>query len=225
MGLFGLIYTSIVTLANMYKNISNDSTNMYRRKIAKENGSNFYVGSDNEIHYVKDGRKIMFTNEYTRGYSTEPDKVLKYVDTGEIIHNYTKDKRIDRESKAYLAAIEKGYSTYRLGGLGEDYGHTDCRGYRFMEIETGRIFVIRTVCSEDFFMDVETTLLVRHTDEYLERLEKYKQQNHITYQLHLNHIKENMFENFNKQQLDYIEKFGRKNYRNKLANMAPYECA
>lgn len=224
MGLFGLFYAGFVGIAKMYKSINNDAIDMKIRSDAKNTNKEHYIGADNELHLTKDGKKIMYTTEYTRGVKNEGDKVLKYVDSGEIIKNYSKDIREKRENEAYNEAIKKGYSTYRLGGSCENYNRNECKGYRFKDINNGKIYVIRLVNDEDYYMDIETSLLVRHTDEFLERLKIYKETGHIRYQAYLINKKLNTFEFFNTQQLEYIKKYGKKNYRNSLDAKDPRMC-
>jgi len=215
MGLFGIVYTAFVLGAKGYMGIKKSINDSNAREKAKNEGKEIYVGEDGIGRCVKDGRPVIHCYEYLNGYNEKPDRVLKYAGTNEIIRNFSEENRKQTQEQSYKIAKEKGYTVYRIGEKFDDHFHDKCRGFRYKDIQTGKIYVIREVCGCKYYMDVKTGLLVRKTDGQIEK-EKYNAENNpICHKLNQKRDEEHVMENFNKKQLEYSEKYGL-SFRNDL---------
>lgn len=220
-GLFGLLYTAFTlgTKAGMSikENIENEN---YRQEAIQRNNS-IYIDSKGNACSTKDSKKVMYANEYLHGYNNPPDKVLKYVDTGEIIRNFSEEDRKQTEVYYYNEAKKLNRTAYRIGGKYDNYcnvGVGKPKGYRYKDMATGAIYVVREFNGMRFYMDIKTGLLVRKTDGQFKREEERKNKNYYKSDF-LRDIKENTMERINQDLIAYQKRYGKIDYRNGFCSL------
>lgn len=215
-GLFGFLYTAFTLGAKAGMSIKENIENKNYRQEAIQKNEKVYIDSNGYACSTKDGRKVMYANEYLHGYNNLPDKVLKYVDTDEIISNFSKEDREQTETYYYNEAVKLNRTAYRIGGKYDSYcniGVGKPKGYRYKDIKTNAIYVVREFNSMKFYMDIKTGLLVRKTDGQL-KLEKEKENKNYYTSDFLKDIKENTMKRVNQDLLAFQKKHGSIDYRN-----------
>ena len=166
--MFGILYTLFglgVNGVNKIKESVDDSNN---REKAKRNGELTYYGKNGQ-HLVSNGRLIH------RGHNHSGDEVVKDMYNGKIYVNLSEEER----KKIIDKALQEGRTVVDTGS----YDHSNpfyryfkdkwwFRRYdlnvRYIDIETKKYF--RRVCINGyyFYMDIETGLLVRKSDPYID---------------------------------------------------------
>jgi len=222
MGLFGLFYTTFVLGAKGVLGIKNSLEDNDYKKEAVSHGEDIYINSKGISCHVKNDKPTIYTHIYKKDGS-KPDYVLKYAGTDKIIRNFSKEERDGREKYYYEKALELGRTAYRLGGDRDNYRNVDfrtSRGYRYKDIETKEIYVVREVDEVLYYMSVKTGLLVRKTDGQLIIEERIKEKNPIKYNKFLEHDRNNFIKKYNKMQLKYHEEDGYISYDNSKAPLS-----
>lgn len=211
MGLFALFYTTFVLGVKGYKGIKDSIEDNSRRGEAEKGGKEVYIGTDGVGRNVKDGRKTMYCHQYLNGYNNKPDYVLKYVGTNEIIRNFSQEDREKTERESLQEANINGYTVHRIEEKFNDHFHDECRGVRYKDIKTGAVYVLRRVNGKNFYMDINTGLLVRPTDKQL----AFEKQLELDGRFDLKHDLEEILEKFNSAQILYTPIYGL-SFRNDL---------
>lgn len=215
-GLFGFLYTAFTLGVKAAVSVKENSENNKYKQEAIQKGEMIYINSKGDACSTKDGRKVMYANEYLHGYNNPPDKVLKYVGTDEIIRNFSKEDRDETEIYFYNEAKKLNRTAYRIGGKNDNYcnvGVGKPKGYRYKDMETGDIYVIREFNGIRFYMDINTGLLIRKTDGQLKREEKYGKPEDKLSPL-LKDIVNNTMKTANQDLLAYQKKYASIDYRN-----------
>jgi hypothetical protein len=215
-GLFGFLYTAFTLGTKAVMSIKENIENENYRQDAIQKNEYTYIDSKGNACSTKNGRKVMYANEYLHGYNNLPDKVLKYVDTDEIIRNFSQEDRNKTETYYYNEAKKLNRTAYRIGGKYDKYcnvGDGKPKGYRYKDMSTNAIYVIRQFNNMRFYMDINTGLLVRKTDGQLKLDEERKNQNgHLSD--FLKDIKENTMNRVNKDLLLFQERNNLIDYKN-----------
>lgn len=215
-GLFGLIYTTCMLAIKAGVSIKENYENeKYRQKAIKDK-EQVYVDSKGNVCFAKDGKKVMYSNEYLYGYNNPPNKVLKYVDSEEIIRNFSQEDKDETETYYFNEAKKLNRTAYRIGGKYDNYcnvGSSEPKGYRYKDINTGNIYVIREFNGIRFYMDIKNGFLIRKTDGQLEREKKHKKTKENIHPL-LKDFVVNIIEKTNKDALEYQKKYNKIDYQN-----------
>lgn len=215
-GLFGFLYTAFTLGTKAGMSIKENIENKNYRQEAIQKSEHIYIDSKGNVCSTKDGKKVMYANEYLHGYNNLPDKVLKYVDTDEVIINFSKEDRERTEAYYYNEAKKLNRTAYRIGGKLDNYcnaGEGKAKGYRYKDISTGAIYVVREFNGIRFYMDIKTGILVRKTDGQI-KLEKEKESKNYYLSDFLRDIKENTMKRINQDLLVYQKRNGIIDYRN-----------
>ena len=230
MGVFGLFYFGMIACAKVASDISEALHNENNRKEAFAQKQEIYVDSKGCERLISNNQKVIKTYIY---YDNNPlktkDYVLKKVGSNEIIRNYSQEEREQQENYYYKKAIELGRTAYRLGGLQDDFIHVGIdkpKGYRYKDINTGDIYLIRTYLGKKYYMDIKTGLLVRLTDGEKKKIEIRKARENQKDIKHTNHNKkfsyekepEEVIKKINEEQKEYFKKYGKIDYRNSYAD-------
>lgn len=181
--MFGLFYYIAVGLGLSLEKASDYKFSQEDRERARKKGQETYL--DN-----RGRRRLVSTNERVHETTlSNGDRVLKYYNKKDIIHNYSDEKYKKGMEKNKREALQKGKSTYCITVCGvpradhtevfyrNDNGYVrnpeEIRGYRFKDFKTGNIYVIRKVKGRYYFMDITNGHLVRETDYQKEETAKY----------------------------------------------------
>lgn len=194
MGAFGLIYALIVGGAYLVESIEKSKSSEESRNYAIKNNYPTY------LHETSRGREErLVSNGHPSGsYMLENgDHVLIDKKTGQVVRNYSADRRSYYQQKNIQKAKEAGNSVY----LYDEDRHRDMDfvydgknnshllhqlyGCRYKDFNTGRLYVVRSVYGPNgyvyFYMDAVTRRYVRKTDGQLEKERKYKERYNINY--------------------------------------------
>ena len=215
-GLFGLIYTAFTLGTKAAMSIKDNAENEKYRQEAIHKNEQSYIDSKGYSCSVENGRRVMYANEYLNGYDKLPDKVLKYVDNGEIIKNFSKEEREQLETYYYNEAKKTNKTVYRIGGKFDNYsdvGSGKPKGYRYKDLNTNAIYVIRKFNGIKFYMDIKTGLLVRKTDGQIKREETCGNVDDKISPL-LKNTMTDTIENINCDLLNYQKTYGLIDYQN-----------
>lgn len=209
MGLFGLFYTVFVVGAKGVKAIKSKNENEKRRIDSIVKGNETYIGDDGCQRLNSNNQKVMQTYVYkTTPYGEYRDYVLKQVGSNNIIKNYSEEKRNKEELQNYYNATLEGKTVYRLGTLRDNYYKSAINGYRYKDINTGTVYVIRTLNGVKFYMDIGTGEFIRETDGELIRSKNPNAHHHDKDEY------EKLRQKFNEEQVRYFKEYGRINSRN-----------
>lgn len=131
------------------------------------------------------------------------DQVLKCVDSGEIVKNYTKEKRDKAETTSLDEAKKKGSTVYKLGTWKDNYMKTNMPGFRYKDLTTGDVYVIRVLNNVKFYMNIKTGMFVRETDGEIKRNNTPKAWHHDVSKY------EKIRRRYNHEQRAHIKKYGK----------------
>lgn len=159
--MFGIIY-SLLLSAGVVKNKIEEKIENDKCKVMYEN-SDGLTYTDSKGH-----SRLMSNNEMVfYGLDKNGDYVLENL-SGNIIKNYSLEKRNNKLNKEKQLAIETTASTYCIDN---DNHKNDwiCQGKRFKDIKTGDIYVIRCIKHKYYYMDIKNGFLVRKTDWQIQK--------------------------------------------------------
>lgn len=206
MGLFGLFYTMFVGGTKCALGVKTNAENEKKRKEAISKGTETYVDNKGCLRLVSNNKKVMKTYVYNKFSGGEyKDYVLKYVDSNIIVRNYSREKRRFSEEKKYAIAKEFGKTVYRLGDDRDSYIKTNLPGYRYKDLNTGDIYVIRQLNGVLFYMDINTGLFIRETDGEIEKRNDERAYHHDKKEYEM------LRQKMNKSQQEYFDKNGKIN--------------
>lgn len=214
MGLFGLFYTAFALGTRSITNIKNCIENENRRQNSIHRGKETYIDERGCERLVSNNQKVIKTYIYKKTAGEEyKDYVLKVMESNEIIRNYSEEERNKEENLKYNQAIANDKTTYRLGSKNDHYLGTAMPGYRYKDIKTGDIYVIRVFNGARYYMNIKNGEIVRMTDGQLkaEKDVKAYKHNHDDY--------EKMRIKINKEQQEYLKTYGSVNERSNYCNM------
>ena len=209
MGLFGLFYTSFVLTVKGVRSIKTNIENEKRRQKAILNKKETYIDNECCERLVSNNNKVMKATLWKDCvYGKEGDYILRNVDNGNIVKNYTKEKRDESETKNILKAKEQSKTVYRLGTWMDDHCKSKIQGFRYKDFKTNETYVIRTFNGVNFYMDIKNGQIIRETDGELIR--------NKTPDAHRHNIEEyeKLRQKINIEQQSYLEKKGSIDARN-----------
>ena len=213
MGLFGLFYTVFALGVKGTKSIKAANINKKRRNESITSNKQTYIDSDGCERLTYNNQKVLQTYIYTKTpYCEYKDYVLKQVDSNNIIKNYSAEKRNQEENERYNDAIKNGKTVYRLGTLRDNYYHSRINGYRYKDINTNAIYVIRSLNGVKFYMDIDTGQFIRETDGEVIRNKTEGAYHHDEKEYEI------LRQKINTQQKKYLEQYGYIDPRNSHCN-------
>lgn len=181
--IFGLIYTLIVSIGALFHQINETNKNKENKtKYIHPNGLT-YIDHKGYSRLVSNDELVFYNNK-------NGDYVLENAN-GYVYKNFSEEKRIKKLEENTRTARENNETTYCI----DDNEHKHdwfCKGKRFKDFETGKIYIIRCINYKYYYMDIDTGMVIRKTDWQIKEDERKKGDKF--------HFKDIDIEEFNKKQ-------------------------
>lgn len=170
--MFGLLYSLFVGGARVVKGIQDTIENEEFKQKYRHDDADTYYDNKMRLHDQKTGHIVRYEKDLKTG-----DVYVKDCINGQRLRNLTQnavESHYQEERKKFL----EGKTARTYVQYGKDTHRNDkCRGVRYKDLKTGRLYVVREISSYDdilkkqiypinvtFLMDIETGEFVRPVD-------------------------------------------------------------
>lgn len=194
--MLGLIYTIFASFGIILNNIKENNINNECKSKYKNKNNLTYIDSKGKTRLLSNDELVFYTKDNNGNFILENEK-------GDVYHNFSQEDQIDILNKNIYVSKKCHFTTYPTN---ENCYYIEilCKGQRYIDFNTGEVYVIRYLQGKYYYMNVANGFLVRETDWQLANdisLEKEKNIN---------------IEEFNNQQKNRTNK--RLLYRNSCYN-------
>lgn len=152
-----LVIIGLIVYKIIY-DINRVNTAKDRKKRAIENGIGCYTDSNGYTVHTDTGQPFMYSHFATGKYTKDVYEINPA--TGKIVRNVSEDCRRELDNKRRQEAIAKGEEYYRFEESWNRHNSDVIQGYRYKNVNTGKIYVKRDYLDLEWWMDVNTRRIV-----------------------------------------------------------------
>lgn len=194
--MLGIFFAATALIASGFNSLGNWLDDENTRLKAKNAGRKYYYDKRSCMREVDTNKPVYFYTNMDGDYvQTDPR-------TGTVVRNITQEKNAKREAELKQIALDKGYETYQIGGKFEDHSLDKCKGFRYKDIKTGDIYVIRSIRKSYYYLRVKDGQFIRELERNPSSSYFHSRNNDIDdYNFAENYIKE-----INKKNMEYFTK-------------------
>lgn len=159
--MLGLVYTIIISIGLIVHFINEYKENKNTKHIYKHKNGLTYVDLKGNNRLLSNNKLVFYVHNKNGDYVLEDEE-------GNVYKNFSEEEKTKKLNNNKEKALKNNKSTYCL----DDDSHKNdfiCKGKRFVDLETGDIYVIRYINYKYYYMNIVNGQIVRKTDWQIKR--------------------------------------------------------